>query len=250
MWSLKDLKEIVEDKFIKTKPLDVETGLNEIETTKAFLEQLKKYNIPIKTLNDIPYLFYLLRYSDDEFTTKLLSQKHEDLMQTARATIYAMKGDCEDIHRFYNAVAIALGEKVENVNLMVMFFGDKENITGAHATSVINEKILTDYQAYVYANSLKGILSYLKDIYFPIYAYVMLGIELKDGFIYYKYKRAEVFDNNDYKYNIQVATPTKAINELRNHLYRNSEYENKEKTNTFLKFGSIAALSYILGKII
>ncbi|WP_129409003.1 hypothetical protein [Marinitoga lauensis] len=93
-------------------------------------------------------------------------------------------------------------------------------------------------------------MSYLKDIYFPIYAYVMLGIELKDGFIYYKYKRAEVFDNNDYKYNIQVATPTKAINELRNHLYRNSEYENKEKTNTFLKFGSIAALSYILGKII
>ncbi|KLO21867.1 hypothetical protein X275_08220 [Marinitoga sp. 1197] len=250
MWTLKDLKEIVEDKFIKTKPFDVETGLNEIETTKAFIEQLKKYNIAIKTLNDIPYLFYLLRYSDDEFTTKLLSQKHEDLMQTARATIYSLKGDCEDIHRFYNAVAIALGEKVDNVNLIVVFFGNKDKIIGAHATSIIDEKILTDYQAYVYTNSLKGILSYLSDIYFPIYAYVMLSIELKDGFIHYKYKKSDVFDNKDYKYSLQVATPTKAINELRHHLYRNSEYESKTKVSNFLKFGSIATLSYILGKIL
>ncbi|WP_129409005.1 hypothetical protein [Marinitoga lauensis] len=62
-------------------------------------------------------------------------------MQTARATIYAMKGDCEDIHRFIMLLLLHLVKRWK-CKFDGYVFGDKENITGAHATSVLMKRSL------------------------------------------------------------------------------------------------------------
>ena len=223
-WSVDDIKRYLDAKFVKQKPLDISLPLSEIEVVKRSIFTLNKWGASIKTLKDIPQLYYLLSYGDDEYSYKLLSITGDDMLQSARYTLATLRGDCEDIHRLFQAAAIALGERPDNVPLLIVLFGDEEKLTGGHATLLIKSRggvANIDYTNYVTSGNINGILKYQSDNYSHVAAYALLYPDLsEDPYTYH----IEVFKARpEGEYSVQVVPTSEAIQRIAYHLKRPSE---------------------------
>lgn len=245
MFKLIDFETVVKEKFINNEALDYKTknSLSETETVKEFINDIKAEGIEINTFKDIPLLFYLLRYSDDDYNLKYVYKRDiNDQMQTARLTLLTLRGDCEDVHRFYNAAALNFIDP-ENIKILVLFFGDETGITGGHATSLIvsgNQYINTDYNWYITSNSLNGILTYISDCYSNVHAYVILGIERIEDIIYYKIESSGYYTERANYYPEKISQ-TGAIKAFKNHLYRNAESTDN------IKIVGLSLLALVIG---
>ncbi len=225
-WSVDDIRSAIRAKFIEEPYLDLNTGMSEIDTVKFALKNLERWGAPIKTLKDIAQLYYIFMYHDDEYADKLIGGR-SDQMQTARFTLAALHGDCEDIHRAYEAFAIALGVYPQNAMLLIAIFGDEEKITGGHASLLIKSKggyINLDYNNYVTSKTIEGILGHHND-YGNVVAYALLIPDQINPIIKYKDPIARKVNPND-DFNLEVIEPRKEILELARRLHRNEEHEN------------------------
>ena len=246
-WRLDDVKRYLDAKFVKQKPLDISLPVSEIEVVRRALITLKKWGARINTLKDIPQLYYLLGYSDDEYSYALLSLTGDDMLQSARYTLATLRGDCEDIHRLFQAAAIALGERPDRVPLLIVLFGDEKKLTGGHATLLIKSRggvANIDYTNYVTAKNIEGILKYQSDNYSHVAAYALLYPDLsEDPYTYH----IEVFKANpEGEYSVEVIHPSRAIKEIAYHLKRPSE-----RGRVDWKWIALAALGvWLLGEVI
>lgn len=249
MYTLDSLRAVVEKKFISNKPIDFDMPLSEIEAVKKFIDTLKDEGVTIEMMMEIPFIFYLLNYSDDDFTSRMISYTDDDVMQTARATLFSAKGDCEDIHRLYNAAAVALGVPASKVRLLVVFFGDEKKITGAHATCYIADSTntLIDYSYLVTSPSLDGLLSYISDTYKPVYAYVSCMPDITGDVMTYSIADSGYADKRD-KFNVSTCYMTAELAAVKKKIARSSE---NEKTSTgFITAAGALVAGIIISKLI
>jgi hypothetical protein len=255
MFTLKDFENVVREKFIENKSIDYISSLTEKETVNNFMKNIKNEGIEFKNIKDVPLFFYLIRYSEDKINNKYIyNSDTEDVMQTARATITTLRGDCEDIHRLYNIAN--LNFLTENTQkLLILFFGNEKGIIGGHATALTvsgGSYINQDYNFYVSGGSLNSILSYLSDSYYPVYSYVILGIDTENSedIINYKVEDSGFFnaDKQHESYNAEYINNTRNVYNLTKKLYRSGEFEKN------IKYSLIAALSiaaiFLGGKIL
>ena len=245
-WSVSDLVSIVRDKFINTPLIDITTKITELEMVKLAIEALRAWKVRMNDVADIPQLYHLMLYHDDEYASKLIDGK-SDQMQSAKATLFSLTGDCEDIHRLYEVTAIALGIPPQNSKLMVIFFGDEEKIEGGHATTLITKSsayINLDYDVMITSNSIGGILSYHSMYGTPV-AYVLLTPDPKsvvDNLI--KYQEPKGFKASPSgRYTAVEIGETPQLRALKRHLHRDSEHEKK-------KFPWLIALGFLAGVLI
>ena len=224
-FSLDDIRSAIRAKFIETPQLDLETGMSEIDTVRFALKNLERWGVPIKTLKDIAQLHYIFLYHDDEYASTLIGGR-SDQLQTARFTLAALHGDCEDIHRAYEAVAIALGVHPKDAMLLIAIFGDEEKITGGHASLLIRGKgayINLDYNNYVTSKTIEGILGH-HNAYGNVVAYALLIPDETNPIIRYKDPIVErVTPSDDFK--VEVIEPRRETLELARRLHRKSEHE-------------------------
>ena len=245
-WSVSDLVSVVRDKFIETPLIDITTKLTELQTVQLAIEALRAWKVRMNEIVDIPQFYHLMFYHDDEYASKLISGK-DDQMQTAKATLFSLTGDCEDIHRLYQVAAIALGTPAQNSKLMVIFFGDEENITGGHATTLIVKDgvyINLDYTNVITSSKIGGILKYHSQYGNPV-AYVLLTPNPASILLpQIKYDEPKAFlAKLEGNYSVTYIPETPQLRALKRHLHRGSEHEKS-------KFPWLIALGFLAGVLI
>ncbi len=252
-WDLGSFADLVDDKFNKTPLIDVTTKLTEMQTIRLALQALRAWGVRMSEVSDIPQLWHLMFYHDDEYASKLIAGK-DDQMQTAKATLFALSGDCEDIHRLYQLTAVVLGVPAPLSWLMVIFFGSSEKIIGAHATTLIYKDgsyINLDYDRVITSSSISGILGYHSQYGMP-QLYVLLKIDtktLRDPVVKYKSppEAHEAQISNNFK--VIEVQESENLKKLKYHLHRTAEHEKgvKKYTPWILLAGGIVVGTLIGG---
>ena len=249
-WDLNSFADIVRSKFMETPLIDITTPLTEMQTVKLAIVALRNWGVRMNEIVDIPQFWHLMFYHDDEYSSKFIAGK-DDQMQTAKATLFALSGDCEDIHRLYQLAAITLGVPAYSSKLLVIFFGSSEKIVGGHATTLIVREstyVNLDYDKVITSNSIGGILKYHTRYATP-QVYVLLDIDpstLKSNIV--QYKNAKAYSANiSGTYNVLTIPETKSLKKLKYHLHRTSEHGKQDITPFLFLLGGITA-GIILGR--
>lgn len=128
------IHESIINNFVKSPPLDISIGKSSKEMVEGFAAGLAEMGVPIRRLEDLAQVFYLLQYQDDDSAAKIFALR-EDILQTPRATLFLLRGDCEDQHHLYQSMAYYLRLHSDPKLLVVTMIKDSKELKG-HAITV------------------------------------------------------------------------------------------------------------------